>query len=53
MGRSLSEMPVALMMVNLVGRTPESIISFGFFHIFYAFGLIFAIFYICTAYFSV
>jgi hypothetical protein len=31
MRRSLREMPVALMMVKLVVRTPESIVSFGFY----------------------
>jgi len=31
MRRSLREIPVALMMVNLVVRTPESIVSFGFY----------------------
>jgi hypothetical protein len=30
MRMSLRKMPVVLMMVNLVVRTPESIVSFGF-----------------------
>jgi hypothetical protein len=46
-------MPVALMMVNLVVRTPESNVSFGFFEFLSLFGFIFAIFHMYTNDFSV
>jgi hypothetical protein len=49
---SLKKMQVALMMVNLVVRTPEYCFLW-FFQIFTLFGLIFTIFYMYNYYFSV